>query len=142
MRNIQKQTKSAQTMSVEMLITISIFVAFFVIVLSFLLYSQSESIESAVSEAEILNRFISDASRPQTRLITERNTVDEDVLAEIANLSELELIELFEVSDSFCIMFVDKNGNIMFINESSGKKGLGSSTIEIDGLPCGATSFP
>ena len=139
MKQYTNMQNKGQSLSVEMLLTISIFIAFFIIVLSFLLYSPGDLLTETATESQRLSNLLSDPTRPDTKLITDRNTVDTDKLVEIAALSEQELQELFGISDPFCIFLFDENSKVVYIELGDGNltSGIGSGDIYFNEIRCG-----
>lgn len=126
----------AQVWSADIIIAI---VIFSIILMGFFyvsgIRSQLEKLDLMTSEAEKIHESLTTASNKSSLAFIEGSKIDQQELEELADMSYEELKKQLGIEGGdFCIHFEDEQGNIVFI---SGKRGIGSGSVNISGVPCG-----
>jgi archaellum component FlaF (FlaF/FlaG flagellin family) len=134
-RNSIFTSKQAQNMSVELIFTVALFVAFFVLAFAIVIMNQNDELTDVNVVAQDLVTTVSDPLNPPVRIVETNGSVNTQTLVDISNLSSSELKELFGINAEFCFILVNTSGDV--INISPNHAGVGSSQILIGGTPCG-----
>lgn len=134
--------KKSQFVSVDVLIAIVIFLAAIGVLLIFLSSGTDKDLaESVKSDAQLLPSQIITNNQSETAIVV-RNKVDLGKLSDAKSLSVADYEELkskLGIKNDFCIYFVDKDGNVVPLEDLVGiadSYGLGSSKANVSGIPC------
>ena len=129
--------KKAQTWSLDAMIAVGMFVI--VIMSFFYIVSQisetGKTDELVIEGRKIQDSLISSGSGGNLNIIV-GNAVDEKGLNNLAEKDYEKLKREFGVRGDFCIHFEDDDGNIIYINETTKRVGIGSNRVRIDGTCC------
>ncbi len=129
--------RKAQTWSLDAMVATGMFI---IVIMSFFYIIQ---LTSEISKADELLREGEDiqdiliSSKPEESLsIIVGRIVDENKLNDLAKEDYENLKKKLGVRGDFCIHFEDDEGNIIYINESTKRAGIGSSRVYIGGIAC------
>lgn len=103
-----------------------VFIAATIIVFFSMILYDDEKIEAQMVINELTNGG--------KNSIVSGEEVNQENLIKISGMAYNELKEEFHVDNEFCIYFEDEKGNII---DMEGVRSIGSSEIEINGVPCG-----
>ena len=122
----------AQTWSADIVLAIVIFMGTFLIFYAIVYQNPNANIKNLKAEASTIIKQVS-AGDSELRILN-KNDINISKINELKNLTYDDLKQRLRVEGDFCIYIEDGTGNIVLINNSY--KGIGSSNINISGIPC------
>ena len=124
--------KRGQNWSVEMIITATLFVTFFVTFISVSYVATNNDLrQTEIASDELSSRLLSQTDKAS--IVDSRNAINQSRLLELSDLTYAQLKELMGESGNFCIILEDERGEIIPINN---KYGIGSDEILVNGVAC------
>ena len=128
-------TSKGQTVSMDVLIAIAIFII--VVALFISVGSDIFTEEKSLNLEKEANSFLEGTSalREEKLPLLEGNQIDEDVLVELATTQAYyDIKRELGLRADFCVYFEDETGSILRINETA--FGVGTSEVSINGNSC------
>jgi len=136
--------KRGQSWSIELIISLSVFVVIILGVFVSLSAKPTDPVQDLQQQSQqFIGRFYStDSSQQQTFSFIDNNNINDQKLSQLQSTKYSDLKSQLGLSDDFCIILVDSNNNIIPIQGANGQSyyGIGSSSIQLgNGIPCNAT---
>ncbi len=140
--------KKAQTLSMDLLLGLTVFLVIFIAIFGFINYLAKEAVpENLKAESELVLASIEAQNNPIGFI--ENNQINEEKLDTIANPQSYEnLRSVIGTKYNFCIYFEDENGNLLNLNGDiadieNDQVGIGDASLDdadnlkINNIPCG-----
>ncbi|MBI1936102.1 hypothetical protein HYS31_06695 [Candidatus Woesearchaeota archaeon] len=124
--------KKSQSMSMDIMIGVVVFLASFLVIFAMLNSSKGKTAEELKQKASQVIKEAG-ASDPTIRL-TDNNEINETKMNRLKNMSYDALKKKFGIEEDICIYIEDERGNIIILNNSY--KGIGAPNINLSGTPC------
>ena len=129
--------KKAQTWSLDVMVATGMFV---IVIISFFyiiqLASETSKADELLKEGEDIQDILISSKPEESLSIIVGRIVDENKLNDLAKEDYENLKNQLGVRGDFCIHFEDDEGNIIYINKSTNRAGIGSSRVVIGGIAC------
>lgn len=129
--------KKAQTWSLDVMVATGMFV---IVIISFFyiisLTSATSKTDELLREGEDIQDILISSKQEESLNIVVGRIIDENKLNDLAEEDYENLKKQLGVRGDFCIHFEDDEGNIIYINESTKRAGIGSSRVYIGGMAC------
>ncbi|NOZ80928.1 MAG: hypothetical protein GXP63_04605 [DPANN group archaeon] len=131
--------KKAQTYLSDLLFAIGIFLLTFIIFFNFLSVSESKRTGRLEAESVLIPTRLVMTGDNDTLAIIVDNVVDTTKLKELSNRGYTSIKNAIGVTNDFCIIFEDKDGNLINLTQVIGSPnyGIGSPRMQVEGRPCG-----
>lgn len=127
-----KMKKKSQSMSVDVLIGIIVFLSVFIVFYGLLNPQERSRAKTLKEDATTVIQQVSSIDAPYN--IVNREEINESRILELKNLSYDDLKRNLRIEGDFCIYVEDENGNVVLLNNTY--VGIGASTINISNTPC------
>lgn len=136
--------KRGQTWSVELIISLSIFIVVIIGVFASLSSRPSNSVEDLQQQSQqFIRKFYSNEQSTRTSYsFIENNQINNEKLGQLSTKSYSALKSELGLSDDFCIFLLDSNDKIIPIQGNDGHTyyGIGSNSIQLgENVQCNAT---
>lgn len=127
-----KLNAKSQAWSLDIVIAVIIFAAAFFLYYA-LVNSNPDSKTGKLKEdaTSVIKQVV---SQDNSLRVVEDRQLNESRMGELKNLNYDELKNMLKIGGDFCIYVEDDKGNIILINNTY--RGIGSSNINISGIPC------
>jgi len=126
----------AQAWSMDITLAVIIFIASFFVIYAIATNRTSTSTEELTQEAERISKEA--ASENSSLSIVESNQLDQIKVEDLIGQDYEEIKKKLRIENEFCIYIEDKDGNLIYLNQSETENitGIGSPDITIGGNPC------
>ena len=124
--------KKSQSMSIDILIGVIVFLAVFIVFYGILNPQQGSKAKNLKNDATTVIQQVSSIDAPYK--IVEKEEINESRFVELKNLTYDEIKRNLRVDGDFCIFIEDNKGNIVLLNNTY--IGIGSSIINVSDIPC------
>ena len=123
--------KRGQSWSFDIALAVVIFI---LTTITFFAFSNSDNTRKLTVVQSEVHYILDNAKAENSPLqIVSNQEVDVSKLQQLASSEYSEIKEQAGVKNDFCIYFEDENGNVVPIE---GNFGIGSSSINVSGIPC------
>lgn len=129
--------KRAQTLSLDLMIGIGIFVAILLMFFGVLFFNPGRADASLLDkEGEFIVKTL-ESDDPDIGIM-EQNQIDNWQLEELVSMDYEDLKAKLGIRSDFCIFLEDENGNVVPIETSDGRyvNGIGSDEVVVAGNAC------
>ena len=124
--------KKSQSMSIDILIGVIVFLAVFIVFYGILNPQQGSKAKNLKNDATTVIQQVSSIDAPYK--IVEKEEINESRFVELKNLTYDEIKRNLRVDGDFCIFIEDNKCNIVLLNNTY--IGIGSSIINVSDIPC------
>ena len=120
----------------DITLAVIIFIASFFVIYAIATNRTSTSTEELTQEAERISKEA--ASENSSLSMVESNQLDQIKVEDLISQDYEEIKKKLRIETEFCIYIEDKDGNLIYLNQSETENitGIGSPNINISGIPC------